>query len=298
MEFLKIVKRRSFINEAIYVALNVALAFALMIIIRITGSLWPAFALVLLSKWRIFAVRPRFWFANIQTNLVSFIVSVSFVVFLYITNIANLSSSQILIAQIILVLIDIIWLLFIKPKSKRVYIIIQAGAALFVGITAIYAMSYNWIASPVVLLVWLVGYSTARHVLSSYDEESHIIMLSLAWGLSIAEIGWLAYHWTIAYRLPIVTDILLPQVSIIALCFGFLTYKAYDSYYHHQKIRIGDVFMPLIFTVDIIGVLLFWFNNTLDTSTDVMSLLITLGIVGIVEGVIYLLINQKLFSQR
>ena len=261
MEFLKTVKRRSFLNEAVYVALNVGLAIALMVIIRTTGSLLPAFALVLLSKWRVFAVRPRFWFANIQTNLVSFIVSVSYVVFLYVANMANIDNSQIIILQSLLVILDIGWLLLLKPQSKRVYIVAQAGVALFVGVTAIFVMSYGWIASPVVLLVWMVGYATARHVLSNYDDESHAILLSLVWGLMMAEIGWLAYHWTIAYQLPMLDKILLPQVSIVALCLGFLAFKSYDSFYHHQKIRFNDIVLPLVFTVGIITMLVLVFNS-------------------------------------
>jgi len=248
-------------NEAIYIALNVALAIALMFIIRVTGSLLPAFALVLLSKWRIFAVRLRFWFANIQTNLVSVIIDVSFVIFLYITNIANVGDSQIFIVQCLLSLLYIGWLLLLKPKSKRSYVVAQAGLALFAGIIAVYAMSYGWVASPVILITWLIGYASARHVLGSYDEESHVLLLSLAWSLVITEISWIAYHWTIAYRLPFITSILLPQVSIVILCLGFLSYKAYNSYYHHQKIRINDIILPLIFTVSIVGVLVLAFNS-------------------------------------
>lgn len=261
MKFLKIIKRRSFVNEVIYVGLNIGLAVALMILVRVTGSLWPAFILVVLSKWRVLAVRPQFWFANIQANLVSVIISVGYVVFLYVVNSANISGLQIIALQGILMLLDICWLLFMKPKSKRKYIVFQAGVALFVGITAIYIMSYGWIASPVVLLVWLVGYATARHVLNSYDDEDNITLLSLIWGLVLAEIGWLTYHWTIAYRLPIVTNVLVPQVSIIALCLGFLAYKSYNSYYHFQKVRIGDIMLPLIFTVGIIGVLVLGFSG-------------------------------------
>ncbi len=262
MEFLKIItKRRSFLNEVIYVALNIGLAVLLMVIIRTTGSLWFAFVLVLIGKWRIFAVRPRFWIANIQANLVSIIVSISFVVLLYVANTAVASDLQILVIQIILVLLDIGWLLFLKPQSKRLYVALQAGVALFIGTIAVYTLSYSWIASLVVLLMWVVGYATARHVLGSYDEEKHTTLLSLAWGLAVAEISWLAYHWTIAYRLPFVSNILLPQIAIIILCLGFLTYKSYDSYYHHEKIRFNDIVLPLIFTVGIICVLVLAFNG-------------------------------------
>lgn len=261
MEFLKIIKRRSFINEFVYVTLNISLALGLMVLVRVTGSLWPAFILVLISKWRVFAVRPRFWLANIQANLVSAIVSVSYVVFLYSTNSANMGVSQIFILQSLLVVLDICWLLFLKPRSKRKYVVAQAGVALFVGVTAIYAMAYGWIATPVVVLIWLVGYATARHVLSSYDDEDHIILLSLAWGLVTAEIGWLTYHWTIAYRLPILTNVLLPQVSIVVFCLGFLTYRVYNSYYHFQKIRFSDIILPAIFSLGIIGILILGLNS-------------------------------------
>jgi len=262
MEFLKTIKkRRSLLSEAVYIALNIGIAVLLMVTIRTTGSFLLAFAIVLIGKWRIFAVRPRFWFANIQANLVSTIVSISFVILLYAANLGGADSTQVLIVQLILVILDIIWLLFIKSQSKRVYIVAQAGIALFVGVTSIFYLSYDWIASVAVILVWLVGYATARHVLGSYDDESHTIFLSLVWGLMLAEISWLAYHWTIAYRIPFVSNMFLPQVSIIVLCIGFLTYKSYDSYYHHQKVRMNDILLPLIFTIAIVSVLVLFFNG-------------------------------------
>jgi hypothetical protein len=261
MEFLKTIKKRSFINEAVYVALNIGMAVALMLIVRLTGSLWLAFSLVLLGKWRLFAVRPRFWFAHIQSNLVSIIVSMSYVIFLYVANSSSIGASQSLIIQIVLVLLDIAWLVLLKPQSKRVYVVAQAGVALLSGVTAVAMVSYSWIASPVVLLYWLVGYATSHHIISSYDDETHIELLSLSWALVLAEISWLAYHWTIAYKLPLVTGFLMPQISIIAVCFAFLAYKSYDSYYHHQKIRFNDVVLPLVFTVSVVVVLMLFFNS-------------------------------------
>jgi hypothetical protein len=155
----------------------------------------------------------------------------------------------------------IAWLIFLKPQSKRKYILAQAGVALFTGITSIFIMSYNWPTSLVVILIWIVGYATAKHILHSYDDEDHILLLSSIWGLMLAEVGWLAYHWTIAYKLPIFDNILLPQVSVIVSCLGFVLYKAYDSYYHYQKIRINDIILPLIFTISITMVLVLAFNN-------------------------------------
>ncbi|HPF31304.1 MAG TPA: hypothetical protein PLO25_03300 [Candidatus Saccharibacteria bacterium] len=261
MEFLKVVKRRSFLSEVVYVLLNIGMAILLMALIRITGLLWPSFLLVLLSKWRVLAVRPRFWFANVQADLVSFIVSIGYIILLYNSNPSVIGDIQSTIAHAILVILYITWLLIIRPKSKRIYIVAQAGTALFVGITTIFSATFGWPSSAVVLLSWLVGYATARHVLNSYDNENHILLLSIAWGLIIAEISWLAYHWTIAYRLPIINNLLLPQASLIVACFAFIVYKSYDSFYHNQKIRINDILMPLLFSIGIILVLVLAFND-------------------------------------
>jgi hypothetical protein len=270
MEFLKTIKkRRSLLSEIVYAGLNIGMAVLLVIIIRTTGSLLLALAVVLMGKWRIFAVRPRYWFANIQANLVGIIVSASYVVLLYIANSSGASDTQILVLQSILVLLDIGWLLFLKSKSKRIYVVSQAAIALFVGTVAIYSLAYNWIGSVAVVLTWLLGYATARHVLGSYDEENHTILLSLVWAFLLAELGWLAYHWTIGYRLPIVADILLPQAAIVILGFGFIAFKAYDSIYHHQKVRMNEMILPLVFTIGIIAVLLIFFNGA-STGTSSM----------------------------
>lgn len=254
MDFLKIVRRRSFLSEIIYMGLNIGLAVAIVLVIRATGSPWPAIGLVLLSKWRVLAVRPRYWFVNVQANLVDVIVSVSLVVFLYTTYIGVAESSSKLTILGILTILYIGWLLFLKPRSKRVYVVAQAGVALFVGVTALFMLSYSLPASVTVLFMWLIGYATARHTLSSY-EESHILFLSLIWGFVMAELGWLAYHWTVAYTPLGIESVIFPRAALTIICIGFVIHKAYDSFYHHQKIRTNDVLLPILFTASIIIVL-------------------------------------------
>jgi len=262
MEFLKFVRRRSFISELIYASLNIALAVALFLVVRYTESIWFAIALVILSKWRVFAVRPRYWWANMQSNIVDFIVSISVVIHMYTIN------SQTLIADgtKVLLLLGLMalyvgWLLFIKPRSKRIYVAIQAGVAVFYGIAALFTVSYNWPVSLVVIFAWLIGYASARHALNSFDDETHSLFLSLVWGLVIAEIAWVGYHWAIAYPLPLWPSLLLPQAAIIITLISFLGYKVYNSFYHHARIRMADVLMPLLFTISVFVVLLLVFNR-------------------------------------
>ena len=253
MEFLKSSKRRSLVSELVYVILNVAFAVSILAIVLAIESPLPAFALVLLSKWRILAVRPRYWFANIQTNLVDIIVSLSIVILLY-------SASGAIGIQVLLTALYVAWLLYIKPKSKKIFIAAQAGASVFLGITALMIVSYDWIASIVVLLMWLIGYSAARHVVSSYDEP-HTSFYSLAWGFVFAELGWLGYHWTFAYAIPGAGDIKLSQIALIMLAISFLAERAYRSYTRHGAIRSSDIIMPSLLSVSVIIILLTLFNT-------------------------------------
>ncbi len=261
MEFLKLVRKRSFISELVYTVLNIALAIGVLLIIRYTGSILFAVLLVVISKWRVFAVRPRFWWANLRSNMVDFIVSISIVVHMYTINTSALSEPRQLFLLVLLTLAYIVWLLFIKPRSKRLYVGIQALSAVFLGSAALFTVTYNWPVSLVVIGMWLIGYSAARHILSSYDDETHSLFLSLAWGMVLAEIGWVSYHWAIAYPLPIINSLMLPQIAIVVTLVSFLAFKIYDSFYHHSKVRMSDVLLPLLFTLSVLIVLLVLFNR-------------------------------------
>lgn len=262
MEFLKLVRRRTFLSEAVYVVLNVALAIAVLAIIRYTESIPLAFALVAVSKWRVLAVRPRYWLANLRSNLIDFIVSISVVLHMYTVNSsAMLDDDRKFLILGIMTALYIAWLLFLKPRSSRAMVAVQAGVAVLVGVAALFTVSYSWPVSIVVLGMWGIGFAAARHALGPYDEETHGMFLSLVWGLVFAEIGWVAYHWTIAYSLPFVSSLLIPQVAIISVLVCLVGYKAYDSFYHHSKIRAYDIVLPVLFTVSIIAVLLLFFNR-------------------------------------
>ncbi|MDB5165382.1 MAG: rane protein of unknown function [Candidatus Saccharibacteria bacterium] len=253
MEFLKVARRRSLWSEVLYILLNLLLVAAVLVSVWAVKS--PAFpiALVLLSKWRILAVRPRYWFAHILSNAVDLIVSIGLVVLLY-------AASGAWIAQVIIALLYALWLLLLKPRSKRSLVIAQAGVGLFVGVTSIAIVSADWYLSLVVLIFWVIGYSTARHVLLAYDEQAHVSFLSLLWAFVVAEIGWLTYHWTIAYDLPGIGSIQLPQVSIILLLLSFLAERIYGTYVRRGQVRYSDVLLPLLLSISIILVIYLQFN--------------------------------------
>lgn len=246
MDFLRTSRRRTLLSEAAYVVLNLAVVFAVFATVYYVGSPLAAFGIILLSKWRVFAVRPQYWGANIIANTMDTIVGLSFVVFLS-------SATGELVIQLAFAVLYAIWLLFLKPQSKQKYVVLQAGVGLVLGTAALLQVSYDWFASVVVIGMWIIGYSSARHALGAYNEP-HTQILSLVWAFIIAEIGWLAYHWTFAYPLPFSDQIQVPQAAIFIGLIGFMVERVYASYHRHNEIRSQDVTMPVLFSVSLIAV--------------------------------------------
>ncbi len=252
MEFLKVVKRRSVLSESIYVLLNLALALAVLAVVLATGTPWLGMALVLLSKWRVLAVRPRYWFTHIESNMVDIIVSVGIVVLIYLAG--QMTAGQGLLLQCLLTAAYAAWLLLLKPRGTRRAVAIQAGAAITIGTVALVSVSYEWPSSLVVLGMWLIGYTSARHVLLSYSDEN-LRLLSMIWGFVAAELGWLTYHMTLAYP-PLGIGLKLPQVTLLLLGLSFVAERAYSSYDKHGSIKRNDILLPLLLVVGIFVVIL------------------------------------------
>lgn len=245
MELIKSAARRSKLSDVVYVSLNLVLAAA---ILGLTVAFQPpyvAYLLILLSKWRVFAVRPRFWWANFQTNMVDLLVSISTVTLIW-------QATGTFLAQLLLAVLFAGWLLVLKPRSKRKDMVLQAGVSQFLGLMALFSIAHYLDSSLVVLFCLLIGYVTARHILSSYDDDD-ATLLSVVWGFLMAELGWLSYHWVVAY--DITPTLLLPQVAIIAGLFGFVAVRFYDTKYHEKSLS-KNLRAPVLFSVAILTILL------------------------------------------
>ena len=78
-------KRRNTISHASYIFLNISLAVISTLVTVISGFWLFGVLIVLFSKWRVFAVRPRYWWPGIKANAVDIIVGISFVFLIYFT---------------------------------------------------------------------------------------------------------------------------------------------------------------------------------------------------------------------
>ena len=241
MDLLKMHKRRSRISEIIYISLNIALAAVLYIIVSTSQSPWLAFVVLVVSKWRILAVRPRFWFANLVANMVDIIVGVSVIILL----VAAEGSTP---AQLLITLLYVVWLLFIKPRSRRSYVAAQSAIAIFLGITALSIVSYAWDSLFFVAAMWVIGYVSVRHVLGSY-EEIHTTLYSMIAALVFAEFGWISFHWLMAYPIPDSGSVQFSQLALFTVLLCFIAERAYASYHRNGVIRRADVLPSIILTV-------------------------------------------------
>lgn len=253
MELIKSASRRTRLGDVAHVVLNIAYAALLFGLVLAYQPPYLAFLVVLLSKWRVLAVRPRFWFANIQANSLDLFVGLSVVTLLWV-------SSGAVGVQFALTTFFVLWLVVIKPHAKRSWVIIQAGIMQALSLTALFSFAYVLPSSIPTIVAWLIGYIAARHALVSFKDEEDRTLLSLAWGLVVAELSWLSYHWTIAYTLS--GELKIPQIAIVVGLLGFLAMKVYSSLRDNDdKIVFRDIRWPLTFVVLVIALLMIRFNG-------------------------------------
>jgi hypothetical protein len=175
--------------------------------------------------------------------MVDIIVGVSTVILLY-------GASGTLWLQLIITALYVGWLLLIKPRSKRKYVAIQAGVAMFVGITALSMVSYSWDNLFFVTGMWVIVFSATRHVLGSYDEPMTIIY-SLITGYIGAELGWIGFHWLMAYPVPGFGTIQFSQLALFTTLYCLIAERAYVSYHRHGAVKRSDVILPILLTISI-----------------------------------------------
>jgi hypothetical protein len=253
MELLKSGARRSRVGELAYIVINALLPLALVLLVRNFDSPYPAIVLVLLGKWRVFALRPRFWLVNIRANLIDLLVGLSVVCLMYL---ASTSSRDILSVQYLQYALAAgygVWLLYLKPRSNVHAVLLQAGIAQFLALTVLFSLSVVFNEPIVIAMCWVIGYVAARHVMADQEEE-YIELISAAWGLFLAELGWLLYHWTLVYNIGL--PIKLPQISLLTLVISFTAVRLYSASrtgrLHDSAVRITTASSVILLLVILI----------------------------------------------
>ncbi|MBQ3309287.1 hypothetical protein IJG78_01265 [Candidatus Saccharibacteria bacterium] len=253
-DYVLIRKSRNVISSILHVILNILLGVGSVAITVITGSWIIGLILVFISKWRIFAVRPRYWMINIKSNLVDLIVGISFVMITY------CSGTEWLIIDFILAAGYTLWLILLKPRSSDLATEAQSLIAVFLGTTAATLLFASSDSAFLVLSCFFIGFAAARHILVQTDDNN-FGLITLACGLISAEIAWLCQSWLIVYTFG-TTGIAIPQVSIILTLFAFVSARIYKSGLKHEgKIHFSEIAPSALFSILVIAMLIIWFSN-------------------------------------
>lgn len=256
-DYIALRKGRNALSTITHIFLNIALAAISTALTVISGNWIFGVLLVLLSKWRVVAVRPRYWWINIKANLVDFTVGISLALLAFI---ALGEAKEFNVWHIILTVIYAVWLVVIKPRSETFMTEVQAMCAIFFGTfaTAILASRLDPIVG--VLACFVIGYGASRHVLIQGDDHDFTLTTFIC-GLLMAELSWIFYHWAIVYSFGETVVFSIPQLSIASSILFFLFARGYKSALRHDgKIRADDIIIPALFSVSIILVMVFCFS--------------------------------------
>lgn len=168
------------------------------------GFVQLALSLVLLSKWRMLAVRPRFWPASIRANSVDIMIGLSAVLFM-----ANAQNGFL---QLFLATSWAVWLLVIKPATGTFMVASQAMIGQLVGLMALFLV---WSGGPLLGLIFISGiicYISARHFFDNFDEP-YAKLLSYLWAYFGAALVWILGHWLLFYGIIAQPTLILSMVG-------------------------------------------------------------------------------------
>lgn len=176
-------------SHAIHIAFNVLLPILAYILVRI-DFVSLAIILIILSKWRMFAVRPRYWTANIISSSMDMVVGVSFVLFM--------ANTSVVWWQLFWAILYGGWLIALKPRSDILSVSAQAMIGQILGLTVLYLKFGDAPLAGLVLSTWAITYLAARHFMTSF-EEPHVALLAHIWGWFCASLAFILGHWLLFY---------------------------------------------------------------------------------------------------
>jgi len=242
------IKPKSGISHVFYYLFNIMQPILVLLLVLLHLPILAA-GIILLAKWRMFAVRPRYWLANIRANLVDIFVGLAVVAF-----VAGTSTWY---TQLFWTLVYIVWLVWLKPKSKPIPVMAQALVAQALALVAFYRAFPSSSILLSIIIIWLICYVCARHFLGAF-EEPLIKVISNLWAWFGATMAWVLGHWSIEY-------LFLPQIALILSVLG---YGLAAMYYLESKNKLKpllrfQLIVVLILILLIIIVFSDWQDKTI-----------------------------------
>jgi hypothetical protein len=236
-------------SHAVYLLLNILLPVIVFALVR-AGFIQVALAVILLSKWRMFAVRPRFWIANIRTNAIDIIVGLS--------ALALMDGTDTMWLQGVYITAWVLWLIFIKPKHDVFWVSLQALFGQVVGLMAVFS-AWDYISLlGLVAAVGFICFFAAHHFFYSFDE-AHIRLLAYIWAYFGAALVWILGHWLVYYY-GVVAQ---PALVLSAMAFSIGTLYYLDHFDKLSKLVRREILFILITVLLVIIAFSDWGDKTI-----------------------------------
>lgn len=233
-------KPKSGFSHFFHLGLNALLPALLFVLVRMHFVPLAA-SLIVLAKWRMFAVRPRYWPANLRANGVDLTVGFATVIFM--------SNSSTASWQLVWAVAYAIWLIIIKPGSSIWKTSLQAMIAQTAGLMALFIALGDAPLYVLVLLVWMICYGVARHFFTSF-EEPYTSLYAHTWGYFAAALTWLLGHWLVFYGI-----VAQPTLLLTVLGFG-LSALYYLEQTDRLSITVRRNFVVMMVAIVLVVVLL------------------------------------------
>lgn len=196
-----------------------------------------ALAVILLSKWRIFAVRPHHWLAHMRTNAIDILFSLSILAFMATTTSPG--------TQLLWAAVFEIWILFIKPGASAFMVSVQAFLAQALGLVALF---YAFPEAPLgvyIVLTAAIVYFSARHFFGSF-EEVHYNSFSWFWALFGGTLTWVLGHWLLFYG-----PIAQPAVILTIIGYGLAS-----LYYLAETDKLSAIIQRQIVFIMVVSIII------------------------------------------
>ena len=252
-DYVMLRRSRNVFSAGLHVVLNIALAVFSTTLTVISGNWVFGVLLVLLSKWRVVAVRPRYWWLNLKANIVDFTVGISLALLVYLAG-----SDTFNVWHVVFTVIYALWLVLIKPKSSPLMTELQSLFAVFFGGFAVSLLTASIDPFFGALISFIIGYGAARHIFMQ-GEDHDFTLSTFIFGLLFVELSWIFYHWSIVYKIG---TFAIPQFPVATTLIFFLFVRGYRSALRHDgKIRLDDIVFPAVFSVSLILIMVFFFSE-------------------------------------
>lgn len=236
------IKPASGFSHFVHLALLAILPALVFILVRL-NFVQLALSIVILSKWRMLAVKPRFWPAILRANSIDIMVGLSIVIFM--------ASTDAQLWQLLWAAVYAVWLIRIKPASSTLMIAAQAVLGQLAGLTALFTAWHGAPLYGLVLGAGIVCYLGAHHFFDNFDE-SYAHLLSSLWGYFGAAITWVLGHWLLFYGV-----IAQPTLLISTIGYGL----AVLYYFDHTDKLTANLKRQIIFVMLAIVLVVLTFSD-------------------------------------